>query len=90
MLVTYFGIILFPIVEWIVFIKTRSPVTQARSLQIYGREVAYNCLRQRHEILRERIFGKLYWRFVDKIIKPLRRICGMRVKNMRSATESWR
>lgn len=59
MLVTYFGIILFPVEEWIVFIKKKSPVTQARSLQVRGREVAYNCLRQRHEILRARILGKL-------------------------------
>lgn len=50
MIITYFGIILFPLVEWIQFIKTRSPVTQASSLQVTGREVAYICLRQRHEV----------------------------------------
>lgn len=50
MIITYFGIILFPLVEWIKFKKTRSPVTQARSLQVTGREVAYTCLRQRHEV----------------------------------------
>jgi len=50
LLITYFGIILFPVMEWIAFIKKKSPVTQVRSLQIRGREVAYNCLRQRHEI----------------------------------------
>lgn len=50
MIITYFGIILFPLVEWVKFIKTRSPVTQARSLQVTGREVAYTCLRQRHEV----------------------------------------
>lgn len=60
MLVTLLGIILFPVEEWIVFIKKKSPVTQARSLQVRGREVAYNCLRQRHEILRERISEKTY------------------------------
>ncbi len=58
MLIAYFGIILFPVVEWIAFIKKKSPATQARSLQIRGREVAYNCLRQRHEIHWERISGK--------------------------------
>lgn len=60
MLIAYFGIILFPVVEWIAFIKKKSPVTQVRSLQIRGREVAYNCLRQRHEILQERISEKTY------------------------------
>ena len=50
MVITYFGIILFEISEWVKFIKSRSPVTQARSLQVTGREVAYNCLRQRHEV----------------------------------------
>lgn len=50
MLITYFGIILFEISEWVKFIKTKSPVTQAWSLQVTGREVAYNCLRQRHEV----------------------------------------
>ena len=49
MIFTYFGIILFEVIEWAKFIKTRSPVTQAMSLQVTGREVAYNCLRQRHE-----------------------------------------
>lgn len=50
MIITYSGIILFPIVEWIKFIKTRSPATQAKSLQVTGREVAHTCLRQRHEV----------------------------------------
>lgn len=40
---------MFEVIEWAKFIKTRSPVTQAMSLQVTGREVAYNCLRQRHE-----------------------------------------
>lgn len=44
------GIILTPLVERIKFIKSRSPVTRARSLQSNGREVAYACLRQRHEV----------------------------------------
>ena len=48
----------FGTVEWIVFIKKKRPVTQVRSLQIRGREVAYNCLRQRHETQRERTSGK--------------------------------
>lgn len=50
LVITYFGIILFAISEWVKFIKSRSPVTQAWSLQVTGREVAYNCLRQRHEV----------------------------------------
>lgn len=50
MIITYFGIILFEISEWVKFIKSRSPVKQARSLQVDGREIAYNCLRQRHEV----------------------------------------
>lgn len=50
LIITYSGIILFPVVEWVKFIKTRSPVTQAGSLQVTGREVAYTCLRQRHEV----------------------------------------
>lgn len=58
MIITYFGIILFPLVEWIKFIKTRSPVTQASSLQVTGREVAYTCLRQRHEISQGSAFVK--------------------------------
>lgn len=58
MIITYFGIILFPLVEWIKFIKTRSPVTQARSLQVTGREVAYACLRQRHEVSQDSAFVK--------------------------------
>lgn len=60
MIITYFGIILFPLVEWIKFIKTRSPVTQARSLQVTGREVAYTCLRQRHEVSQNSVFVKRY------------------------------
>ena len=60
MLVTFFGLVLFSVDEWIVFIKKKSPVTQERSLQVRGREVAYNCLRQRHEILQERISEKTY------------------------------
>lgn len=58
MIITYFGIILFPLVEWIIFIKTRSPVTQARSLQVTGREVAYTCLRQRNEVSQGSAFVK--------------------------------
>lgn len=58
MIITYFGIILFPLVEWIKFIKTRSPVTQARSLQVTGREVAHTCLRQRHEVSQSSAFVK--------------------------------
>ena len=50
MLITYFGIILFEISEWVKFIKTRSPAKQAWSLQVTGREVVYTCLRQRHEV----------------------------------------
>lgn len=50
MTITYFGIILTPLVERIKFIKSKSPVTRARSLQANGREVAYTCLRQRHEV----------------------------------------
>lgn len=60
MITTYFGIILFPIVEWVKFIKIRSPVTQARSLQVTGREVAYACLRQRHEVSQDSVFVKRY------------------------------
>lgn len=52
MIITYFGIILFEIIEWVRFIKTRSPVTQARSMQVAGREVAYTSLRQRHDASR--------------------------------------
>lgn len=59
MIITCYGIILFQIVEWVKFIKTRSPVTQARSLQVYGHEVAYNCLRQRHEISIDHITEKV-------------------------------
>lgn len=44
MIITYFGIILFPFVEWIKFIKARSPATQADSQQVTGRDVAYTCL----------------------------------------------
>lgn len=50
MTITYFGIILTPLVERIKFIKTKSPVKWARSLQVNGREVAYTCKRQRHEV----------------------------------------
>ncbi len=50
MVITYFGIIPFVLIRRVKFIKSRSPVTQARSLQITGREVAYTCLRQRHEV----------------------------------------
>lgn len=50
MTITYFGIILTPLVERIKFIKSKSPVTRAMSLQVDGREVAYTCLRQRHEV----------------------------------------
>lgn len=50
MVITYFGIILFEISEWVKFIKTKSPANQAWSLQVTGREVAYTCLRQRHEV----------------------------------------
>lgn len=50
MTITYFGIILTPLVERIKFIKLKSPATRARSLQANGREVAYTCLRQRHEV----------------------------------------
>lgn len=60
MIVTYFGIILFEISEWVKFIKSRSPVTQAESLQVTGREIAYTCLRQRHEICMWHILVKLY------------------------------
>ena len=50
MIVTYFGIILFEISEWMKFIKPKSPVTQARSLQVTGHEVAYVSRRQRHPL----------------------------------------
>lgn len=50
MVVTCFGIILFEISEWVKFIKSRSPATQAESLQVTGREVAYTCRRQRHPV----------------------------------------
>lgn len=60
MIITCFGIILFPLVEWVIFIKTRSPVTQAQSLQVNGREVAYTCLRQRHEVSQNSVFVKRY------------------------------
>lgn len=58
MIITYFGIIQFGLcwkmqslpAELVKFIKTKSPAMQARSLQVTGREVAYTCLRQRHEI----------------------------------------
>ena len=50
MTITYFGIILAPLVERIKFIKTKSPVKRAMSLQVNGREVAYTCKRQRHEV----------------------------------------
>ena len=50
MTITYFGIILTPLVERIKFIKSKSPVTRARSLQVNGREVAYTCTRQRHDV----------------------------------------
>ena len=50
MTITYFGIILTPLVERIKFIKSKSPETRARSLQVKGREVAYTCMMQRHEV----------------------------------------
>lgn len=50
MIVTYFGIILFEISEWVKFIKLRNPATQARSLQVTGRDVAYACRLQRHPV----------------------------------------
>lgn len=50
MIVTNFGIILFEVFEWVKFIKSRSPATQAESLQVNGREVAYTCRRQRHPV----------------------------------------
>jgi hypothetical protein len=50
MTITYFGIILTPLVERIKFIKSKSPGTRARSLQVNGREVAYICMIQRHEV----------------------------------------
>lgn len=50
MVVTYYGIILFEISEWVKFIKSRSPATQAKSLQVTGHEVAYTCQRQRHPV----------------------------------------
>lgn len=37
-------------VRLVKFIKTRSPVIHAGSRQVTGREVAYNCLEQRHEV----------------------------------------
>lgn len=58
MIITYFGIILFPLAEWIQFIKSRSPVTQSQSLQVTGREVAYTCLRQRHEVSQGSAFAE--------------------------------
>lgn len=65
MIITYFGIILFTFVEWVKFIKTRSPVTQARSLQVTGREVAYTCLRQRHEISLSSVFAKRHLNHIE-------------------------
>lgn len=49
MIIKSWGIIIFDLIVYVKFIKTKSPVTQARSLQVTGREVAYTCLRQRHE-----------------------------------------
>lgn len=48
MVIKSWGLIIFDLVRYVKFIKTRSPVSQARSLQVTGREVAYTCLRQRH------------------------------------------
>lgn len=50
MIFTCFGIALFELLEWVKFIKSRSPATQAKSLQVNGREVAYTCQRQRHPV----------------------------------------
>lgn len=49
MIVKSWGLIIFELIRYVKFIQARSPVTQARSLQVKGREVAYTCLRQRHE-----------------------------------------
>lgn len=65
MIITYFGIILFPLVEWVKFIKTRSPVTQAMSLQVTGHEVAYTCLRQRHEVTQNSVFAKRHLKNIE-------------------------
>lgn len=58
MIITCFGIIqlsqawrIISLPEKLVkFIKSKSPVMQVRSLQVNGRDVAYICLRQRHEV----------------------------------------
>ena len=58
MIITCFGIIQLSQVWRIIslpgklvkLIKSKSPVIQVRSLQVYGRDVAYICLRQRHEV----------------------------------------
>lgn len=49
MLITISGIIVFWVIQYVKFIKQRSP-TQARSLQVTGAEVSYACRRQRHPI----------------------------------------
>lgn len=49
MVIKSWGIIVFELIRYVKFIQARSPVTQAKSLQVRGREVAYTCLRQRHE-----------------------------------------
>lgn len=49
MIIKSWGIIIFDLIMYIKFIKARSLVTQVQSLQVTGREVAYTCLKQRHE-----------------------------------------
>lgn len=49
MVIKSWGIIVFDLIRYVKFIQARSPVKQVRSLQVKGREVAYTCLRQRHE-----------------------------------------
>lgn len=48
MIIKSWGIIIFELIEYVKFIQSQSPVTQASSLQVTGREVAYTCKRQRH------------------------------------------
>ena len=47
MVITYFGIILFGLFEWVKFIKTKQPISSATK-----RGVAYAMRKSRHEVPR--------------------------------------
>lgn len=49
MIITISGIILFELIEWIIFIKNR-PVEQVRALLDGGYGLPYYCRRQRHDV----------------------------------------